>query len=272
MAVALKLEIEKMEAALAAATNPRKKLRLERDLASLKLAALHAESGSDEDDEDDEEDDEDDKASKAAKRAEMSRKKAEAAKHKAKADEHRQKAAEYDEQARKCMGDEDDEEDEEAKAMRAELDARLAASASSGGALAALADQAAMNSEALERVKRLERDAAKREMSAAIHEALSARRITKSQAKNLEGKSPDFVRDYLAMHPKAIVATEETQLEQPRPTENADIDPKAMAGIDAAIASLPANLTAEQKQKIRQDMINGRRAASVNGAPAPGRY
>jgi len=88
MAVALKLLIEKTEAALAAATDPKKKLRLERDLASFKLTAMRAESGDDEGDEDDDEDDEDDKASKAAKRAEMSRKKAEAAKHKAKADEH----------------------------------------------------------------------------------------------------------------------------------------------------------------------------------------
>lgn len=270
--VALKLLIERTEAALAAATDPKKKLRLERDLASFKLTAARAESGDDDGDEDDD-DEGDDKSSKAAKRAEMSKKKAEAAKHKAKADEHRQKAAEYDDQARKCMGDEDDDDDAEAKAMRAELDARLAASASSGGAIAALADQAAMNGDALARVRKLEEDAARKEMRASIHEALGARRITRKQSEMLAVKSPDFVRDYLAMHPRAIVSTEDSQLEQPNPRENADLSPEAVAGIDAIMAGLPSSLTADQKSKIRQDMINGRRAvASTNGSPNLGRY
>ena len=246
----------------------------------VKVTALLAEYGMlaksekpDDDDEGDDEGDEESKAKKAAKKAEMSKKKAEAAGHKAKADDHRRKAAESDEKARKCLGDDDAESDEESKAMRAELDARLAQSASSGGAIAALADRALMNDETLERVAKLERDAAAKDMRASIHEALSARRITRTQATMLVEKAPDFVRDYLAMHPKAIVSTEESHLAQPDPRENADISTDAMAGIDQAVAALPASLTAEQKSKIRQDMINGRRqVAAKNGTTAPGRY
>jgi len=272
MAVALKLLIDRTEAALAAATDAKKKLRLERDLASFKLTALRAEGGDDDGDGDDDEDEDDDKASKAAKRAEMSKKKATAAKHKAKADEHRQKAAEYDEEARKCMGDEDDEEDAEAKALRAELNARLAHTGS-GGAIAALADRAAMNTDALERVAKLERDAAAKEMRASIHEAVTGRRILRKQAAMLAEKDPGFVRDYLAMHPNPMVHSDDSELIQPTIRENADIGTAAMTDIDKIVAGLPASLTDEQRAKVKQDMINGRRAvAAKNGTAGPGRY
>ena len=270
MDVALRLLIERTEAAIAASSDPKKKLRLERDLASYRLTALRAESADDEDDEEDDDADEGDKAGKAAKRADMSRKKAESAKHKAKADEHRQKAAEYDDKARKCLGSEDEDDDEEAKAMRAELDTRLAASSSSGGALAALADQANMSADALSRLQRLEREAEARETRAAIQESLSTRCITRTQAVMLEKKSRDFVKDYLSMHTRPLVNTDESQALQPSPTENADIPANVLAQIDANIAALPESIKAEQKAKLRADMINSRRASVAGGSN--GRY
>ena len=275
MAVALKLLIERTEAALASEANPKKKLRLERDLASFKLTAMRAEGGDDEGDEDDDDEDgEDDKHAKAAKRAEMSKKKAVAAGHKAKGDEFRRKAAECDKAAEEAMGDEDDDEDEEAKALRAELHLRMNASLPDGAA-AALASQAGLDAATRTRLEKLEKDAEVKEMRASIHEALTARRITPGEAKTLAAKSAPFVRDFLGMRPKAIVNTDEQDLAQPNPTENADIDPKAMAGIEQIVASLP-NLTDEQRAKVRKDMINGRRSvAAKNGAGAstgPGRY
>ena len=271
MAVSLTLLIERTEAALAAATDPKKKLRLERDLASFKLTAMRAEGGDDADEDDDEAED-DDKAGKAAKRAEMSKKKHAAAGHKAKGDEYRRKAAECDQAAKDAMGDEDDDEDAEAKALRAELHTRLTASLPDGAA-AALASQAGIDAATRARVEKLEKDAEAKEMRASINEALSARRVTPGEAKTLATKSVGFVRDFLAMRPKAIVNTDERTLDQPNPQENADLGPEAMAGIDQIVAGLPSTLTPEQKAKVKQDMINGRRqVAATNGVPTPGRY
>ena len=277
MPVSLTLLIERTEAALAAATDPKKKLRLERDLASFKLTAMRAEGGDDEGDEDDDEDGEEDKHAKAAKRAEMSKKKAVAAGHKAKGDEFRRKAAECDKAAEEAMGDEDDDEDEEAKALRAEIRSRLSASLPDGAA-AALASQAGHDAAMRTRMEKLEKDAEAKELRASINEALSGRRITPGEAKTLTTKaatSPSFVRDFLAMRPKAIVNTDESHMSHPDPRENADLDPKALSDIDGIVAKLP-NLTDEQRAKVKKDMINGRRAvAATNGSgstPGPGRY
>lgn len=268
MAVALALLIQRTEAALAAATDPKKKLRLERDLSSFKLTALRAESPDDDDDGGD--DGGDDKAAKHAKKAELNKKKSEAFKHKAKADEHRQKAAEADEEARKCMGDEDDGEDEEAKALRAELVVRT--SALPDGAAAALASQAGQDAVLRARLDTLEKERAAERKGASIEAALAGRRITPGEAKTLGAKSDEFVRDFLAMRPKAIVNTDETDMQHPNPQENADLAPAALAEIDKMVASL-AGLNDEQRVVVKKNMIDGRRklqAGASNGSP--GRY
>src|SRR5271154_3474197 len=169
MPVALTLLIKNTEAALAAATDPKKKLRLERDLASFRLTAARAEAPDEDDDEED--GDDEDKMAKAAKRAEMSKKKAKAAGHKAKADEHRQKAAECEEEARKAMGDEDDDEDEEAKALRAELHVRATSTLPQGSA-AALASQAGQDAALRSRLETIEKERTAERMQASIDAAL----------------------------------------------------------------------------------------------------
>jgi hypothetical protein len=266
MSVELTRLIARTEAALAAATDPKRRLRLERDLASFKLTAIRAEGGGEEDDEE-EDDEEDDKSGKAAKRAEESKRRAEAAKHKAKADEHRARAAEADEEAKRCLGAEDDEEEEETKSLRASLSIRA-----TSGAVAATESLAVSHAEQNARIAALEKSARERETRAMIAEAQGARRITPGEAKTLASKSDAFVRDFLTMRPKAIVNTEESAMVQPASVENADIPASAVAQVDALCASLPASLTADQRAKIRQDMINSRRAlgAGVNGVG--GRY
>jgi hypothetical protein len=268
MPVALDLLIKKTEAALAAATDPRKKVRLERDLASFKLTAMRAEAPDEDDPDEDDEPEEDDKASKAAKKAEMSKKKHEAAGHKAKADQHRAKAAEYDSKAKECLGEESEDEDAEAKAMRAELHTRLTASLPEGAA-AALASQAGQDAALRMRLEAIEKERAAERKEGAINAALAGRRITPGEAKTLATKPIDFVTDFLAMRPKAIVNTDASDLLQPTMTPDADLDPKAMAEINAKVSNLP-NLTDAQRAEVRQKMIDGRRALA-NGAPI-GRY
>ena len=266
MPVALTLLIQKTEAALAAATDPKKKLRLERDLASFRLTAAKAEGGDDDADEDDDED----KTGKAAKKAEASKKKAEAMKHKARADELRHKAAEADEEARKAMGDEDDDEDAEAKALRAELAARQ--SSMSDGAAAALASQAGQDAVLRARLDTLEKERAVERKQHSIDAALAGRRITPGEAATLATKSDAFVADFLAMRPKPIVNTDATQIDQPNMRENADLPPAQMAQIDMMVAALP-NLSDVQRAEVKKNMINGRRAIAAGASNgSPGRY
>jgi hypothetical protein len=279
MSVALKLLIEKTEAALAAATEPKKKLRLERDLASFKLTAAKAEGG--DDDEGDDDPDEDNATDKAAKKEAMSKKKAEAAGHKAKGDEFRRKAAECDQKAEDAMGAEDEGEDAESKAMRAELVARRTALLPEGAA-AALASQAGQDAALRADLDAIKKERAAERKASAIQAALTGGaygdqpatkgpRITPGEAKTLAAKPDSFVADFLSMRPKAIVNTDETDLLHPDPKkENADLDPKAVTEIELMVASLPG-LTDTQRATVKKNMIDGRRALAVNGSPG-GRY
>jgi hypothetical protein len=281
MSVALKLLIEKTEAAVAAATTPVKKARLERDLASYKYTAAKAEGG-DDDDPDDDGPDDDDKTAKATKKAALSAKKHEAAGHKAKGDEFRRKAAECDQAAKDAMGAEDGDEDAEATALRGEINARLATSLPEGAA-AALASQAGQDAALRGRLDAIEKERAAERKASAIQAALTGGaygeqpatkgpRITPGEAKTLAAKPDAFVADFLSMRPKAIVNTDETDLLHPNPQEHADLPAASLAEIDKMVASLP-NLTDTQRAAVRTNMINGRRAVTA-GAPngAPGRF
>ena len=256
MAVKLSALIKKTEAALKDA-DPKKKLALEAQLAQFKAtqAAMTAgedpETGGDEDDDDEESDSE-----KKAKKAEESKKKAEAAKHKAKADEHRAKAADYDEAAKKCMGD--DEEEAEAAAA---LAARPIGSVVSPGAAAALAGAAELVPDLVARVEAIEKGAGDREKKASIDAALVARRITPAEAKTLAKKDATFVADFLEMRPKAIVASQDDEIEVPDGTPGAHLGKEAMAAIEEALAAASDQTPAALKS-LRESLLT----AHINAA------
>lgn len=263
MPIGLDVLIRKTEAALGASDlTPKKKARLERDLAAYKFAAMKAESGGDEEeDEEDEEDDEDDAAAKAADRAEKSKKKAEAAKHKARADEYKRKAAEAEEEARKCMADdeEDEEDDEEAKASL------------SPGQRAALQSQATQGEDALARVKKLEADLAAREKAASIKEALGEQRISPAEAKMLAGKSGEFVTDFLSMRKGSIVQSESGSivLEPKAGSGPTTVEQQAINEINEHISQLGIK-DPKVIEKVREEMLANRKAlaaGNLNGVP-----
>jgi hypothetical protein len=236
----------------------------------------------DEDDkkEDDDEDDEDEsKAKKAAAAAKYAKKAAEAAKHRAKAADHKQKAAEYEEAAKKAEEDEDDEEESEEEAAAriesyAPSDAVSPRTSSnlSPGAAAAIASEAQLGRDALARLTKLEKSAEKREHAALITEARAARRITGPEAKSLASKSIGFVRDFLDMRPKALVATEEDDLVAPKGGDSDGgpvLTSEQMVDIDAAVRATGAK--GDAASKLKADMVTNARKelSSLNGA---GRY
>lgn len=281
MPVKLDTLIKKMEAAITTATDPKERRALQARLAT--YTSTKAEMDDGDEDEDDDDDEEESKAKKAAAAAKQAKKSAEAAKHRAKAADHKQKAAEYEEAAKKVEEDEDDEDESEEEA-----EARLRTYAPSDstpvrpaasltpGAAAALAGQNEVTRKALADIAQLKKDAEGDRLKAMIAEAVSARRITKPEAKSLASKSLEFVKDFLEMRPKALMATDEDDLVAPKVDAEGrpmlgSLSSEVMAGIDDAVKA--TGFTGDRAESIRQDMIvKAKKAlAELNGA-APGRY
>ena len=250
-AMNLKALITKTEAALLAATDPKKKVRLEADLAAFKLTSLRAESDKD-DDKDDDDDDDDDKAKKAKAAADKAARKATAMKHRAKAAEFKQKAKECEDQAKEAMAEDSEDATAAAEPIAAEL---------SPGAVAALAGQsdiAASNAEAIASMQaRL--DASDR--TAIVESAFSGRRITPAERKTLLGKPLPFVQDFLAMRPKAIVQSAGDEIQVPPMSGSSPITESMRADLAAEVAKLQAmgsKITIESASAALEKSLNGK--------------
>lgn len=265
----LKALISRTEAAISTETDPAQLRILEAKLGTFLARAEMDDDGDDDggkkkpdDDEDDDEedDDEESKAAKAAKKAEEAKKAEAKAKIKSKrADakaKHEKLMAELDEEEKKCESEDEEDEEEEASSK-----------ALSAGAAAALASQSTITSEALTRIQKLEKSAEARELAAMIDEAKAARRITPGEAKTLAKKNATFVRDFLEMRPKALVATDEEALSEPDRSAAADIPSLAKQMVEADIKH--QGLTGEKADKYRETSYAAHRAAkagSANGA------
>jgi hypothetical protein len=264
MPIKLDALIKRTQAEIDAETDPKKLRPLQANLAAFLAtkAEMDDDDGDDDDNKDKDDDDSDDDESKskmAAKKAEEAKRKAEASKHRAKAAEHKAKAAELEEMAKKCeeAGGEEDDDDE----------ARLrtpAPHALTPGAAAALASQSELGAQALARVDKLEKAAEARELNAMIEEARAQRRITPGEAKTLAKKSGSFVRDFLEMRPKALVATTEDTLEQPDGKPAGDIPAHVKALVEQGVTA--AGLTGEKADKYREESYSAHRKAMANGA------
>jgi ClpP class serine protease len=261
MAVKLDALIKKTEASIASETDPRKRAALQSKLGAFLVAKAEMdddkEPGKKGDKDDEDEDDEDSKAAKHAEAARKMKAKAKALEHRAKASEHKQKAAESEEEAKKCeeeaRGSEEDDEEDEARNRAGNTSALTA------GAAAAIASQADLGREALSRVEKLEKSAAERERLAMIAEAKATRRITPIEAKTLAGKSMSFVRDFLEMRPKPLVATTEDTLEQPDGSPEGDIPANVKALIEQGIEA--QGITGDKAESYRKASVEAHRKA-----------
>jgi ClpP class serine protease len=241
--------IKRLTSAHAAESDPKAKVALYLRLTAAQstLAEMGGDGDGDEGgDEGDGGDGDEGKAAKAAKAAAKAKSKAEGAKHRAKAAEHKAKAAEYEDAAKKCEEEatsgEEDEEDEAASASPPQL-------ALSDGAAAAITSQAELGREALARIERLEKSAAKRELAAMVEEARATRRITPGEAKVLSSKSAAFVRDFLSMRLRPLVATEEEALAVPDGAPDGDVPASVKSLTERAIAAMGAMLKDEDARK-----------------------
>ena len=259
MAVKLDALIKKTEAAIASESDPKKLARLKSTLGSFLATKAEIDGDDDEDDKDKGDEDDDGDESAAAKHAERARKlkaKSEALKHRAKAAEHKKAAAESEEEAKKCeeeaAGSEEDDEDEARNRA-------ATPSALTEGAAAAIASQADLGRDALARIEKLEKSAQDRERLAMIAEAKATRRITPNEAKTLGGKSMAFVRDFLEMRPKPLVATDDGALAQPDGSPAGDIPENVKAFIEQGIQAM--GIEGEKAEAYRKASVDAHRKA-----------
>lgn len=269
MLVKLAALIKKTEAAIATATDPKERRSLQAKLAAFAATRAEMDDGDEGDDKKDDDDD-DGKAKKAAAAADKAKKTAEAAKHRAKAAEHKAKAAECEDAAKAAEADDEASEESEAEAsariaaIHARIEGTAPAATLAPGAAAAIASQATETRAAMARIERLEKDAETRNLTAMIAEASAQRRITPGEAKTLAKKDAKFVKDFLEMRPKALVATTEENLEQPDGTPAGDIAANVKAIVEQSVTA--AGLTGEKADKFREESYAAQRKAASNGA------
>jgi signal peptide peptidase SppA len=270
MSVKLDQLIIKTEAGLASTSDAKLRTKLAMDLAGLQATKRLMGEDPDDDKDDDSDDDSDDddpdegKAAKAKKAEEKAARKAEAAKHKAAAAKHRARAAEYEEKAKKCEEEGGEKDDDEASTSVARLDAEL----SSAGASAAIEGQTAITANAVARLAAIEKERAEEKKALAVQTALSARKVTPAEAKHLLTQPSAFVDAFLAMRPRAIVATDDTAMSPDGTPQSVEMLSKsALAEIDKRVsetmAAIGGDMTKDARDKIadkmKADLIASRR-------------
>lgn len=163
---------------------------------------------------------------------------------------------------------EDDEEEKEASKALLALAQKTTGKkgARAVGALAALIAEGARAAKAVRRVTS-ERKQEKKALS--ISNALSERRITRIEAKDLAGKSSGFVRDFLSMRKQPLVATEEDALHTPHRTAAGDLPAMVMNQIDQACAAIT---DPEESRRMRKALIKSHRERLANSNGAGGTF
>jgi hypothetical protein len=173
--------------------------------------------------------------------------------------------------------DEEEEEEEEEEAKKAKFPMKKEKSAKAllalaqqatgkrgSSAIGALAAMVANGQRALQTVEKIQRERAAELKASMIDAALSKRRITKHEARELRGKPMAFVRPFLEMRPKAIISTDEDGLYVPngdaRTGDSLPVD--AEREIDMALAIAAEGKSSDERAKIRASMVDAYRTKS----------
>jgi ClpP class serine protease len=267
-------QIDRLKAQIAKEKDPAKLAALATQLAGYKKTEKHVEHVKTEEEDDEEESEE----SEEAKGNETDRS------DEPEDDEEKDDEEEDDEESEESekkstkKSSKKSEEQEEAKAMRAVYKAACQATGKSGkrvaGALAALLAEAREMPALRSRVARIEKNERKAKREGMVESAKAQRRITPHEAKVLASKSLEFVTDYLAMRPNAIVSGHDDELLVPSGKEHADLPSSAMQEIDRAVAAqYPDGAAPEKRELFKAKLVeNARKAiAEMNGA-AVGRH
>lgn len=234
--------IASTKAALASATDPKKKTALVASLAAYEatLAAVspgakvvhkieHKETHTADSDADDKE--------------------KEAVPPPAKGDEDEPDGDEDGDEEAASEGDEDEPEAAAGDVLRAAVAALPVGERTKAKAqLAALAGKASMFDRHGARLAKLEADATAREKKAVVASALAARKITPGEARTLRAKSPSFVREFIEMRPHAIVhgSSDDLATEPSADGVTAQLGDALEKMIAQAVASSDGKITREQ--------------------------
>lgn len=276
MPVKLDALIKKTEAAIAAESDPKKRLSLLASLDAYKKTKKHVEHYETEEDEDPDEpddddgddgdeDDEDDEAEekKSAKKSEE-----EEAKNAKKSEEEEAKGG----KGRSKASEEDEEEEEEEAKSKAMYRVAKRFGAANPGELGALLSKAAQYDDLAARVGKIERKQRRERVQSAIASKLAAGFVTPHEARQLRAdKDLDYVEKFLAKRTSPVVASSYSGDDVPVPdgSPNADMPADVLRSIDLAVAS--ASLHGEAADKMREAMVRAHREkrAAANGV---GRY
>jgi hypothetical protein len=116
------------------------------------------------------------------------------------------------------------------------------------------------------RIDALEKKDRQSTKTSAIGAALTARRITRPEAKQLAGKPLSFVRSFLEMRPKAIVVSEGDELVPGAAPRSANgLPPDVERQISEALSAVPEAARAGAREKMVAEH-NKRLTAGLNGA------
>lgn len=169
------------------------------------------------------------------------------------------------------MEDEEDEEDEkrcaedEEEISRAVKQlARSAKSKSAKSALAKLQSAVLAGQRADREVRKIAAERQSEKKSLQIDKALTARRISRSEAKMLRGQPMSFVKPFLSMRKKPIIATEEQALHTP-PVSLPKTGLPAAAAQQVEDAVNASGLTGEAANKLRASLVAAQRTATAHG-------
>jgi hypothetical protein len=260
MPIALATLLARTEAQLSAETDPVKRASLAQDIAAFKRTMKKSE----EDDEEDE-DDEDKKKSKSKKAAATKSKKME------EEEEAAAKGSETDRKEKKAKRSEEEEEAALSEIARVAISMTGALSADAlRGKLKSLVGARDERDALVDRLDALEKKDLDARKAKAIQDALrhsGGPRITRADAKWLEGQSMAVVESFLAEHTRPIVNVEGSELLQPKDTDGKpNTDPSGLSEAVLAQIDLAVSTAASQGMTIkRETLIAAQNRAMTNG-------
>jgi ClpP class serine protease len=179
----------------------------------------------------------------------------------------------------------DDEESEEEEEESAEFPAKdksakalLALAQKTTGkrgnaAIGALAAMIANGQRAVQTVEKIQKERTAEKKTSLIDDARAKRRITRHEARELAGKPMSFVKSFLDMRPKAIIATDDDGLLIPSadPRTGDALPADLEKSINDAMAVMGQGKTADQKAALRANFVDAHKR-KMNGATNGPRY
>lgn len=261
-------KIALLSAALAGETDPTKRAAQSKLVArKYEALAVAAEKGDDDPDDDEDDEDEDSKSAKAAEKAEKSKKAAKAAGHKARADEFKKKAAEAEDEAKRCLAEDEGEGEESSAALALVEKATGLKGQAALGAAAALFGDVVRQGEALKTIQRESADAKRSALLASVEKC-----TTSAEKAMLASFGVEQLKAFVDVRLKSgLVHTDDSTLVRPKAatpgTEDA-LSADVLAMIDVATEHYNGDKKTFRASQVAAHLeAHKKQLAGANGAP-----